>query len=116
MRISDWSSDVCSSDLPPPPSLSAQPPSVLASQGRRGDGGRLASLPFGRHQRTEDTETLSMTLRTNAPGTRPRSAGLLGPRGAKPHTSPQLTEHLCRHPTQRKQALEGKGSSGAWTP
>src|SRR3546814_20878744 len=81
MRISDWSSDVCSSDLPPPPSLSAQPPSVLASQGRRGDGGRIASLPFGRHQRTEDTETMSMTLSTNAPGTRPRSAGILGTRG-----------------------------------
>src|SRR3546814_11322839 len=113
MRISDWSSDVCSSDLPPPPSLSAQPPSVLASQGRRGDGGRIASLPFGRHQRTEDTETMSMTLRTNAPGTRPRSAGILGPRGANTMTSAELNEQTGRTPGREKGGKDDESTGGA---
>src|SRR3546814_369056 len=46
MRISDWSSDVCSSDLPPcgPP---RSPPPPLTSPGGSGGGGRALDRRSG---------------------------------------------------------------------
>src|SRR3546814_8568978 len=43
MRISDWSSDVCSSDLPPPLGAVAAPPG----------GERASEAELGRHQKID---------------------------------------------------------------
>src|SRR3546814_2841911 len=54
MRISDWSSDVCSSDLPTPPILLAYPPRPVSNLGMRtlfhlalSPQSRLVRLVFG---------------------------------------------------------------------
>src|SRR3546814_13919858 len=46
MRISDWSSDVCSSDL-----FGAAPPGAAARTGRIDEDARRPALPVGQHRR-----------------------------------------------------------------
>src|SRR3546814_5348478 len=91
MRISDWSSDVCSSDLPPRLCRYADPPVRAAGGGRRSVGHRdvhpaaqLSDRPAASHR----------TVRGGAAPYRRRRPRLDRPRGRDRRRSEEHTSEL----------------------
>src|SRR3546814_6575360 len=109
MRISDWSSDVCSSDLPGPPRRPAPPPPPgprprPADPGRQGRRFREgAAQPRGR-ARFQPVDPAAGAARTRSPGLaghavagclgQPDGAAARAPRARAPPRSEEHTSEL----------------------
>src|SRR3546814_14698577 len=106
MRISDWSSDVCSSDLPDPRPAPACPAVVIRTAIRRGSSRRapppsLPSRPTAHHQ-------LSSTHPEPAFGGAPFDP----PTSHMPAPTGQLISALhCERLPDRKSVVKGKSVS-----